>query len=912
MTMADGADVTAATAEGVPLAANVVDGEPELERGEQIGRYLVIEKIGHGGMGVVYSAYDPELDRKIAIKLLRVRFWHEDGQARARREAQALAQLEHPNVVTVYDVGHVGEQLFLAMELVDGVSLSAWLGAEPRTWKQVVRVMLDVGRGLQAAHDAGIVHRDVKPSNILVCGNGSARIVDFGVASDADSKTAAQGAGDAEGATEVDVAGTPAYMAPEQAEGQATPRSDQFSFCVTLWEALYGYRPEARERDTDWLSSDSSGEQAPPVARLRPHATTAAPRWLRRAVQRGLHADPDRRQPGMKALVAEITPPDTRARVALAATGLSVALAAGLALSLVGAEAPDAARCEVGGTRIDQVWNDAARGRLARAFAATGRSYASETADKMSELLSRRSQTWRQTRREVCRATWVLGEQSEKLLDRRMRCLDRRRGELSSLVELYTHDLNPAMIDHAVSAAASLPAAQECAGITDDVTLEPADPALRDALAGLRAEVDRQTSLRLAGRAADAAELGVGVAARAADLGFAPVEAQSLIELAMAQSAAGRADEAETTLGRTAIAAAKAGDSRIAARTAVRLVYVVGYEQDRRTEGKLLQPLAEAAVLAADGSPEVRAELRAELLTARGGMAVYEGDYAAAHDDMAAALALFEQAWGADDPRMGQPLNNLGVVSNFEEKYERSTRYLERAVDVWTRGLGPSHPDLATALNTLGSAYAGAGQLDKAVATYQRALAVSEAANGADHPGVAIVLSNLGIEYMRMGRLDEALAHYTRALSIREARLGLDHRRTGMSTLQVGEVLAEMGRHDEAMARYRQALERFAKLPPDHRFAVSAHLGLAKLLFATRDLPAAIETFERAHALAKGNASHASLLPDIEFGLARALWDAERQRHRALQLADSARTAWSETGASAELAQATAWLANRR
>jgi serine/threonine protein kinase len=240
---------------------------PTLARGTAVGRYLVLDPLGAGGMGVVYAAYDPELDRKIAIKLLAPSVAHgsssSEGQ-RLQREARALARLSHPNVVAVYDVGIASAQVFVAMELVEGQTLGAWLSAEPRTWQQVVRCFVDAGRGLAAAHAVGLVHRDFKPDNVLVGRDGKVRVSDFGLAratqpmpgegpsqqegtASASSVPGHEGrSGPQDGSLTGARAGTPRYMAPEQWLGAATgPWTDQFSFCVALWEALYGELPFA-------------------------------------------------------------------------------------------------------------------------------------------------------------------------------------------------------------------------------------------------------------------------------------------------------------------------------------------------------------------------------------------------------------------------------------------------------------------------------------------------------------------------------------------------------------------------------------------------------------------------------------------------------------------------------------------
>jgi len=233
------ADATTATV-AVEDLDNLRSAEPLLDRGTSVGRYLILEPLGAGGMSAVYSAYDPELDRKDAIKLMNARHWGADGGARLLREAQAMARLSHPNVAAVYDVGTLGDEVFMAMELVDGITLKEWLAAEPRSWRQIVDIFVPVARGLVAAHEAGLIHRDIKPANILVDKRGRPRLVDFGVAraieiieptdapidqalSDDDSRRTALDEPITRAGTAV---GTPAYMAPEQRQG-ACPRGEE-------------------------------------------------------------------------------------------------------------------------------------------------------------------------------------------------------------------------------------------------------------------------------------------------------------------------------------------------------------------------------------------------------------------------------------------------------------------------------------------------------------------------------------------------------------------------------------------------------------------------------------------------------------------------------------------------------------
>ena len=254
------------------------------------GRFVVLDLLGRGGMGVVMEAHDPELDRKVALKLLNPDTAAGDGaRLRLQQEAQAMAQLAHPNVVAVYEVGRAAAQLFITMELVDGTTLKTWL-AEPRGWREVVAMFVAAGRGLEAAHRAGLVHRDFKPENVLIGRDGRPRVSDFGLA--ARELAAADPA--------LAPAGTPLYMAPEQWSGGAVDaRSDQFSFCAALWRAVWGEGPFAGNRTEALRAAVLAGELRTPTRR-------GVPRWLGRALVRGLALDPGARWPGLGELLDAI------------------------------------------------------------------------------------------------------------------------------------------------------------------------------------------------------------------------------------------------------------------------------------------------------------------------------------------------------------------------------------------------------------------------------------------------------------------------------------------------------------------------------------------------------------------------------------------------------------------------------
>ncbi|MEX1362998.1 MAG: serine/threonine-protein kinase [Nannocystaceae bacterium] len=328
------------------IESRLFSGPPQPVR---VGRYRVEGRIGAGGMGVVYRAHDPELARDVAVKVMNADAagTKDPATARARlvREARAMARLAHPNVIHVYDVGTVEDGVFIAMELVDGRSLSAWLAEDQPTWLEILRKVVEAGRGLAAAHAAGVIHRDFKPENVLVGQDGRVRVVDFGLA----GGPAALGSGSVESELDRDTGdlhgpsgsltrtgtllGTPKYMAPEQESGAlANARSDQFSFCVALYEALYGYPPFAGDSVSTYRDNVRHGRV------LDPPAGTKVRPWVHTLLVRGLAIDPVDRHPDLAPLLdrldeALIDPALARRRTrrswALALTGVAAVLMLG-------------------------------------------------------------------------------------------------------------------------------------------------------------------------------------------------------------------------------------------------------------------------------------------------------------------------------------------------------------------------------------------------------------------------------------------------------------------------------------------------------------------------------------------------------------------------------------------------------
>jgi predicted Ser/Thr protein kinase len=415
-----------------------------LRRGEVVGRYVIVEQLGAGGMGVVYAAYDPELDRRVALKLLNPR-GHASGSSKGRarlvREAQALAQLNHTNVVTVHDVGEHDGRVFVAMEYIEGTTLKLWFRSTPRPWREVVQVFLLAARGLMAAHAKEMTHRDFKPDNVMLQGDGANRrvvVMDFGLAS---APTSAQSGVDfdpsasASLASTVDldaltqtgaVMGTPSYMAPEQHAGHSSPHSDQFSFCVTLYEALYGRRPFRGTTLPELVGAVSSGDIEPPPS------PTKVPGWLRDVVVRGLAADPDKRWPSMSALVQALQADPSRRRWAL--TGV-VALVATAGTALVLDTLSDrrlAKACAEERMAIEQTWGEAQRKAAADAFGASELSYASAVWANAESRLDDVTQAWADARGQSCLTRSQLPHSLREVQDA---CFESRRRRLEKNIK---------------------------------------------------------------------------------------------------------------------------------------------------------------------------------------------------------------------------------------------------------------------------------------------------------------------------------------------------------------------------------------------------------------------------------------------------------------------------------------------
>jgi tetratricopeptide (TPR) repeat protein/tRNA A-37 threonylcarbamoyl transferase component Bud32 len=774
----------------VVLAGGDPTGAPGLARGAEIGRHLVLEPIGRGAMGVVYLAYDPTLDRKVALKVIRPERADEERAERMLREAQALARLSHPNVVAVYDAGRSDAGVFVAMEYVEGATLRAWLAREARSWRDVCRVFGQAGAGLRAAHEAGLVHRDFKPDNVLVGADGRVRVTDFGLArSSPEAPPAGADLGSIDATRSHALVGTPAYMAPEQLAGErASAASDQFAFAVALYEALHGARPFA---GTTLLGLKSAIEHgAPPQGKI--------PGRLAAVVRRGLAARPEARYPSMAALLDDLARAVTpaRGRALLAAGAIAVLGAAALVRAL--RPAPMSDPCGGGDARSAAVWSASRRADLERALGASQTPAAAAIASRASAGLDDYARAWRTSYRATCEATNVRHEQSADVLDARMHCLETRLDALGAVAGALTR-ADPDTAASASDAVSQLPAIADC---DDTVSLAAMDPRPRapDVAARL-ADVERRLAdaqaIGLAGRYDDARAAIAPLVKEATEIAYRPIVAESHLLAATFARRAGAYPDASREADQALFAAEAGRDDRRAARAWLELVAIAG-ERGATSEVQDLGRRAEAA-LARVGSP---AELVGTLRHQRGVAFTTAGALPEAKVELEAALALREKV-RADSTDVARTVSALGNLARARGDLEEALATHRRALAIDERALGEGHPATARHFHNIGGVLRLLGRRDEALASYQRALALEGCGSGARHPATALTHNSIAILYLEAKDPARARGELDIALPILEEA---GHPDRGLVLHNLGIAAQLEGNHKEALARFDAAL----------------------------------------------------------------------------------------------------------
>ncbi len=832
--------------------------------GAKVGRFYLLSPLGSGAMAVVWAAYDPQLDRRVALKLLRPTpssATDDEDRARLLREAQAMARLTHPHVLAVHEVGVEGAAVYIAQELVEGVDLARWLrdapgGRRPRA--QVLDLFTQAGRGLAAAHRAGLVHRDFKPANVLLGDDGRVRVADFGLARATDTSAlpstppealldphesphddalaetllrspgaappSSHGSLDSPMTQAGTILGTPGYMAPEQYRGEAADaRTDQFAFCASLYQALYGELPFAGLSMGE-LSRAAQADQVKPAPR-----GTDVPPWLRAVVVRGLRARREERFPTLDALLAALGDDPTVARRrrwrALGAT----LLAAGVVAGLVAFVQHRTAVCRGAGQRLTGLWDAPRQQAMQAAFLATGAPWAPHAWESTRASLEAWTQAWVGMHTEACEATRLHGAQSEEVLDLRMECLAQGLAELKATTDLFV-SADGQVVERAAEAAGRLAPVSTCADVAHlkAPTRLPRDLALRARVESVRAELARAKALVAAGKYLDAVTVAGAALERARPLGYRPLEAEALVQLGQARVQASQNEPGVQALEAGFHAALAGGRDDLAVEAAAALVRTIGCTQGHHDEGHRWDRLGQA-LLEHTGADEA---LGAQVANALAALRWSEGDYPGSAAEYRRAVALEERAAGPAHGELAGMLNDLAFTLYNEGQFDEAQAAYQRALVIDEAVLGLEHPLTAVTLNGLAVVLVDRGELARAGDAYARALAINEKALGPDHRNVGVELLNLADVLLQEGRVPEAVAHIRRAQGILSKALGPRHPDVASTHSYLADALGELGAPTEALAEARQAVaideEALGGEHPRLAFALSS-LGLALL-----------------------------------------------------------------------------------
>ncbi|NOK32839.1 tetratricopeptide repeat protein [Corallococcus exercitus] len=837
----------------------------------QVGRYLLLRKLGQGGMGVVYAAYDPDLDRKVALKLLHPNADRDNEEARSRllREAQAMARVSHPNVIPVFDVGMWGDQVFVAMELVDGGTLGSLLKEAKPSWREVLERYLQAGRGLQAAHEAGLVHRDFKPANVLVSRAGRAYVTDFGLARQVgDAPEAASSPEEAQLLEASDrrmldttlteaglLVGTPNYMSPEQFRGsQLDARTDQFSFCAALYGALYGTRPfdpgsikayvsasrgaEAEADGTQSLGGTQSlnaapvkAAVAPPPALIRePPRDAKVPGWVRQAVLRGLALDADARFPSMQALLDALS---QEQRLGQRRRWLSAAGAMTTALAVAGGVAWQQSQvCSDAGALMDTVWTPDAKARLESAFRATGKPFAEDMATRATQVLAHYADAWKAQRVQACEDARVSGVKPEEQLDRQVVCLERRRKDLRATVDLLA-GADAALVEKSVDMAHALPALHECEDVESlaEQQRRPSDPALRDAIEALE---DRLSEVRAqvdAGRYPAALAAVKALEAPVEKTGYLPLKAEMRFHLGWLQEQTGQSPEASRLLSRAVFDAEAGRADRLKVAILNKLLYVED-GQKHFDPAANWGALAEATLQRLGGEPVLEADVKVN----QANLAMSQGHMEEARKRLEEASALYDKALPPEHPKRARTLFLLGRLVLGTGDAKGALPLLESSLARTEAAVGPVHPDVARRHGLLSLALREAGEPARALPHAQAVVDLYKTLHGDKSPQVAEALDELGMCQLGMKRYDDALKTYEQALALKRELLPAGDEGLQPSYDGVGQALLGLGRARDSVAPLQQAVS-FASAPPDA--LAESGFALARALYQTGQSPAA-------------------------------------------------------------------------
>jgi serine/threonine protein kinase/tetratricopeptide (TPR) repeat protein len=920
-----------------------VDEHPALRPGMVLGRYLLLEQVGSGGMGVVMAAYDRELDRRVALKLLRPDL-SRSGEARMRREAQSLAQLQHPSVVTVYEVGTIEGQLFIAMEYVDGLTFDAWATRHRGQWRKLVEVAIRAGRGVAAAHAVGLVHRDIKPSNILVGQDGRVCVADFGIAT-ITGRTVDADVLDIEvpgrrtprsNDAEASVAGlTRTLTAPEPTSPvglMPTPAASESASPITLTRTSTS--TEASERPSGaswsaWLDRIDALTEAGAVvgtpAYMAPEQHRGEPVDARSdqfafcvALYRVLYDDPPFAGDDLESLRIAVAV----GRVKPAPAGTTVPASVRRVL-LRGLAIQPERRWPTMTALLDALARTLSRRRRWVALVGVvvgvigaGLAGLVPEADGMAcpSAEERLRGVWDEDQRVAVREAFVASDlpyatdtwtRTQERLDRHAAswseryqalCIEMGDAGASAALDLEMACLRGrreelralvellAQGDSKVVAKATQ-AAAELTPVTSCRSEGVEAAAMASPRPDQQAAVDEiRLTLARAEAAFKAGTLDVGIEHAAAALASARTLGYAPVEV----EALYRLGTLQALSGQLDEAVRSLGDAALRGvevrhdRIAARAATMIAFVvgyQQGRPDEGLVWIRHAAAALERLEPDPV---LDADLRVTRAAVLSAQGHFEEALPEFRAGLEQRLQALGEDHPLVASSYNNLGSTLVELGRYDEALQALGQAEAIWQRSYGPRHPVVATAINGIGVVLEQMGRYEEARQRFEEALVVREAVFGSDHVNVAVTLDNLGSVLAHLGEHEEARAASQRALDLRATHLGVRHPHYASSLVNLGLVAEKQGRLDEAADYHHRAIEIWEEaLGPEHPYLGHplTSLGRTELLRGRPKL--AQELLTRAQRIREA-ANKPGELAETRLALAQSLWLDDPARARSL------------------------------
>lgn len=739
-------------------------GEPAsarlLEPGTKVGRYTLLALLGRGGMGAVYKAYDAQLDRNIALKLLlglsnRQNVLSEEA-ARLLREAKTLASLSHPNIVTVFDAGLDSHGVFVAMELCEGVDLSRWL-EHPHPPAEVIELFCRAGQGLAAAHAKGYVHRDFKPANVMVGPEGSVRVLDFGLAHLASRRRreARSTPTDVdEFTTSADIIlGTPAFMAPEQWNGEdVDARTDQFSFCLALFWALYGHSPfdasstEEKERRTLQGEVTFHPRDGKVSRRL--------PARVRKALLRGLEPRSEDRFPSMEALLTELRP---RARRRLASALGFVALSSSIGAWAAWPESTTERCARQARERTSALFSEGTRSDV-RASVLRYSAPQDHLFMRFERHVDAYVERWRQASEENCVATFVALKSAPAKFERVSQCLDGTGEFLEAALQALIDAKSEAQFHARLNVTYQLRPIEECRDTESARYSLPVDPLLRQRVSKLYESLNR-LPITAADDVAEATTQARDLLVRAREIGFEPLTAGALGQLGKLLIFSGEYEQSVEVLSDTIRIASQSGEAYVEAEAWTDLI---GSYRSLGNHDRALSIVLATESAVHRSHSEL---LRTWMLNNIGGVYASQGDHERAADYIERALDAKRELLGEDHPDVAISTANLARVLMDRADYEHAQPYVERSYEILGTSLGPNHPKTRIAMLMMIRLAFRRGHDEQAIALGRSFLTARSAVH--DDPTIrASVELILGRALARQGNHSEARQAARRALEL--------------------------------------------------------------------------------------------------------------------------------------------------